>query len=121
VLAVGQRRANDRCRKDAAGFNDFTNDGCRKFPRRMPQETPQRPTMFAARFNEVCRSRAAAANDRSRKKCRNRAPPKNRPKNSPGKDRLLEVGSLGSRRVVENFHACCAAGRHWPSQVAYAL
>jgi hypothetical protein len=31
-----------------------------KFQRRLPQEMPQRPTMDAARFNEVCRSRAAA-------------------------------------------------------------
>jgi hypothetical protein len=107
--------------KVAAASNDFTNDVCRKFQRRMPQETPQRPTMDAARFHDVCRSRAAAANDRRRRKCRNRVPQKNRPKNSPGKDRLLGVGSLGSRRVVENFHVRCAVGRHWPCQVAYAL
>jgi hypothetical protein len=37
-------------------------------------------------------------------------PQKNRPQNPPGKDRLLGVGSLGSRRVVENFHVRRAAG-----------
>jgi hypothetical protein len=62
---VGQRRANDRCRKVAATANDFTNDVCRKFQRRMPQATPQRPTMVAARFNEACRRNAAAVNDRA--------------------------------------------------------
>jgi hypothetical protein len=123
---------NDAPTTVAATTNDFTNDVCRKFQRRMPQETPQRPTMDAARFNDVCRSHAAAANDRRRRKCRrlprclpqecrSRVPQKNRPKNSPGKDRHLGVGSLGSQRVVENFHACCAVGRHWPCQVAYAL
>jgi len=96
--------------KVAATANDFTNDVCRKFQRRMPQETPQRPTMNAAGFHDVCRRNAAAAPHR-----------KTAPKNSPGKDRLLGVGSLGSRRVVENFPARRAVGRHWPSQVAYAL
>jgi hypothetical protein len=73
--------------------------------------------MVAARVNEVCRSHQRPPPQ----KCRHRVPQKNRPQNSPGKDRLLEVGSLGSRRVVANSHARCAAGRHWPCQVAYAL
>jgi hypothetical protein len=94
----------------AAGFNDVPNDGCRKKRRSGQRWLPQGSTKCAA-----------AANDRRRKKCRHRVSQKNRPKNSPGKDRLLGVGSLGSRRVVANFHVRCAAGRHWPSQVAYAL
>ena len=55
------------------------------------------------------------------KEGRHRVPQKNRPPKLTRKRPHLGVGSLGSRRVVENFHALCAAGRRWPSQVAYAL
>jgi hypothetical protein len=78
--------------RNAATSNDFPNEVCRKFQRRTPQETPQQsttgPTKVAARFNDAWRSHAAAANDRRRRKCRNRAPQKNRPQSSPGKDRI---------------------------------
>jgi hypothetical protein len=66
---------NDAPTTVAATANDFTNDVCRKFPRRMPQATPQRPTMFprplphgstmfAARFNDERRSHAATVSRR---------------------------------------------------------
>jgi len=84
--------------------------------------TPHGSTMFAAGFDEVlpqeCRSRQRPP---PQEMPQPRPTEKNRPQNSPEKDRLLGVGSLGSRRVVENFHVRCAVGRHWPSQVAYAL
>ncbi len=91
----------------------------------------------------VAARNAAAVNDRANESCRTvqrcvaqpcrsrqRPPPQEMPQPRPAekpppkltrKRPHLGVGSLGSRRVVENFHVRCAAGRHWPSQVASAL
>ncbi len=120
MLAVGQRRANDRCRKDAAGFNDFTNDGCRKFPRRMPQETPQRPTMVAARFNEACRRNAAAVNDRANEMRRRRSANRNEAVKVHGSEkerhavRLSELTVLaGQKSAVTRTKFGHGSDREW--------
>jgi hypothetical protein len=89
VLAVGQRRANDRCRKRCRSVQRFYQrrlpQASTMFQRRMPQETPQRPTMDAARFNDACRRNAAAANDRRRRNAATVSHRKTAPKTHPEK------------------------------------
>jgi len=104
----------------AAGFHDVPTTVAAKFQRRMPQQRrsvqrglPHGSTKRAAEMPQPPTTAAAGM-------------PQLRPTGKPPqkltrKRPLLEVGSLGNRRMVENFHVGCAAGRHWPSQVAIAL
>jgi len=79
----------------------------------------------AASSNDVCRSNAAGANDRRRKKSRNGQRPGQRlaaerspaAQNSPGKDRLLGVGCWLRRERVRTFIAVCYERCYWPSQL----
>jgi hypothetical protein len=74
--------------------NDAPTTVAAKFQRWLPQETPQHPTMgrrtaqrcLPQASTKFCRKNAAAANDRRRRKCRNRVPQKKTaPKTHPKK------------------------------------
>jgi hypothetical protein len=73
--------------------------------------TPQSSTMFAAAMPQmpttIAASSAATVNDRANDGPLNAHRP---PQNSPGKDRLLEVGCWFRRERVRTFAAVC---REW--------